>query len=297
MPPQPYLPPERAMGQPPSEELVKRRATLDSRTVRRRPDVTVSAALWSGVHTLECRSNQAESTIVYFHGGGYRLGTARAWTGLGQRLAAVCKARVLLVDYRLAPEHPFPAPLHDAVAVLASVLADRSEPVVAAGDSAGGGLAAAAVAAIVRTRGAVPEGLVSLSGWLDLTITSPAYEANAELDAYFSKASAQEAAATYLQGWDPRDPGASPLFAEIAGFPPTLLCASTAEVLLDDTLAFADRLARAHVPVRTILSPGLPHAWPAIDPESGVTSAVLTDIATFMAGLAHRSSRNQPTEE
>jgi monoterpene epsilon-lactone hydrolase len=287
------LPAERGLGQLPTSELTQRRTLLESRAVPQRAGIEVSTLRIAGVGVVECLPERPESTFVYLHGGGFRLGSARAWTGLGLRLAAECRARVLIADYRLAPEDPFPAALRDVIAVLAEVLTDRRLPVIVGGDSAGGGLAAAAVAAFAGSDQAAPDGLVCLSGWFDLTVTSPSYLANAELDAYFSRFSAQEAAASYLQGWEARDPWASPLFGELAGFPPVLLFASTAEVLLEDTLSFSARLARAHVPVRTVLEPGRAHAWPVIQPDSRDTTAVLAAIEAFSAGLASRSV--QPT--
>jgi monoterpene epsilon-lactone hydrolase len=192
---------------------------------------------------------------------------------------------VFLVDYRLAPEHPFPAAIRDCAAAVASLLQKRAGRVVLAGDSAGGGLAAAVTSAFVRAGRGTPDGLICLSGWLDLTVTAQSYETNAQSDRYFSRAAAQDAAASYLQGWRADDPLASPIFAEPEAFPPTLLVASTSEVLLDDAITFAARLARADVPVRTVFCPGLPHAWPAIDADSAATTRVLMEISAFNAGL------------
>jgi acetyl esterase/lipase len=257
--------------------------------VARRPaselaGVTTQPMRVGDVDVICCEADSASRTVVYLHGGGFRLGTAQAWTGLGNRIAQSCRARVLLVDYRLAPEYPFPAGLHDVLAVLEHA-AREGDPFVVAGDSAGGGLAAASVAACVQAGSVVPAGLVCISGWFDLTVTASTYRSKADSDVYFSRPAAEEASGAYLQGWDARDPVASPLFADVAGFPPTLLCASSSEVLLDDTLAFTARLAEADVAVRTVIRPGLPHAWTAVDAQSDATTSTLADIETFMVGL------------
>ena len=188
-----------------------------------------------------------------------------------------------MVDYRLAPEHPFPAALHDAVGVVVELARHEPEGVVVAGDSAGGGLAAAVVAAAVGSGRPVPAALVALSPWLDLACTAGTFTSRAESDQLFSLASASAAAELYLQGHDPADPLVSPLWADLASFPPTLVLASEAEVLLDDALALVAGLARAGRVVEAHLVPDLPHVWPTLLPDHPESVRALAVIARFLS--------------
>ena len=272
------LPPLRP-GTLASAALVERRRTAIAGMPSDPPPgaaVAIGEVDYGGIGCIVCEPAAPRLTIIHFHGGGYRMGAARGWVPFAARLADQTRARVVVPDYRLAPEHPFPAALHDAVSVHAA-LADT--PIVLSGDSAGGGLAAA-LASLVR-----PRGVVLLSPWLDLTVTAGSFVSRAGSDALFSKASAQEAASQYLQGHSAEDPLASPLFADPSGFPPTLLFASADESLLDDTMGFAARLAEARVPVETHIVPGMPHVWPVIAPQSPKSALVFEVIARFVGGI------------
>jgi monoterpene epsilon-lactone hydrolase len=249
------------------------------------PGIEVVAMTLGGVSCVVCQPARPIATLVYFHGGGYRLGSARWSTGFGSRLAAAANARLVLVDYGLAPEDPFPAALHDATAVLDASRSHWPFPIVAGGDSAGGGLATALTVAARQAGVAPPDGLVLLSPWLDLTVSAGSYESRATADLLFSRAQAKEAALLYLQGWDPRDPLVSPIFADLAGFPPVLLFASAAEVLLDDSLTFVERLAHADTRVEVHVVVGAPHVWPTTSPELPESAAALRSIAVFLASL------------
>jgi acetyl esterase/lipase len=189
--------------------------------------------------------------------------------------------RVVLVDYRLAPEFPFPAALRDAVAVYDAVRADGGT-VHVGGDSAGGGLAAAVAVACLQHGVAVPAGLVLISPWLDLTQTAGTFASRAETDVMFSKTSGDEAAGLYLQGLDPRDPLASPQFADVTGFPPTQLFAGGQETLLDDSLEFAARLARAGGAVELVVAPDQQHVYPYLAPDTAAGRAAHTAIVRFL---------------
>ena len=126
------------------------------------------------VQAFVCEPDEPTSTFLYLHGGGYRLGEAAGWIPFAARLATATSARVVLVDYKLAPEHPFPAAIHDVVAAYDDVRA-QGLPVVVGGDSAGGGLAAALAVACVESGVEVPAGLVLLSPWLDLTVRAATF--------------------------------------------------------------------------------------------------------------------------
>jgi len=275
--------PEQRPGREAPPDLLERRALVgggdDHQVVA--DGVTAEDTDVGGVACVVCSPASPARTLLYFHGGGYRLGTARGWCTFGSKLAAASAARVVLVDYSLAPEHPFPAALRDAITVYDAVYADGSA-VYAGGDSAGGGLAAALAVACLQRGVAVPKGLVLISPWLDLTQTAATFESRAETDLLFSKESADTAADAYLQGHDPRDPLASPQFADVAGFPPTQLFAGGAETLLDDSLEFAARVARAGGAVELVVAPDQQHVYPYLAPDSDAGRAAYAAIVRFL---------------
>ncbi|MEW2355714.1 alpha/beta hydrolase fold domain-containing protein [Spirillospora sp. NPDC029432] len=277
------LPEQRRSTVPTPDDLAALRAAAGAAAPPEIPGVEVTGVRYGDVPCVVCAPPRPRGVLTYFHGGGYRLGSAALFAPFAARLAAATNSRVVAVDYRLAPEHPFPAALHDAMTVHERVLAEGGPPPAAVGDSAGGGLAAALVAACPRARVAVPRALVLASAWLDLRCTAGSYGSRAASDRLFSHAAARQAAGQYLQGHDPADPLASPLLADLAGFPPTLLLASTDEVLLDDTLTMASALARARVRTALDIQRGVPHAWPSVHPDRPESAAALETIARFLA--------------
>ncbi|MBL7500148.1 alpha/beta hydrolase [Frankia sp. CNm7] len=249
------------------------------------PGIAIENTAYAGVPCVVCAPPEPRDVLVYFHGGGYRLGSAAQFTPFAARLAGAARARVVVVDYRLAPEHPYPAALHDAAKVYGHLLAESGTPPVAVGDSAGGGLAASLVTACVRAGIAVPRGLVLLSAWLDLRCAAASYRSRSATDQLFSLEAARQAAEQYLQGHAADDPLASPLLADVATFPPSLLFASSDEVLLDDTMTMAAALAQARVPVATSVIPGVPHTWPSVAPHHPASAAALDVAARFVDRL------------
>jgi len=251
--------------------------------------VRVIAADLGGVGCVVAEPAAPHANIVWFHGGGYRLGSAEGSKVFASRLASIASVRIVMVDYRLAPEHPYPAAVVDATRVYDAVLADpgwNTVPTFAAGDSAGGGLALA-LAVAARDAGApVPAGLVLLSPWADLRNQAASYEANAATDPLFSLDSATGATEMYLQGHDATDPYVSPVLADPTGLPPALIIASTDESLRDDSLAVASLLGRARIAVQLQLVPDTQHVWPTLFPDHPATLPALEDIATFVARVA-----------
>ncbi len=226
----------------------------------------------------------ARATVLHFHGGGYRMGCPESMGPYAADLARRCEVEVICPAYRLAPEDPFPAGLTDGARVIEALCATEGPPLVLSGDSAGGGLAAS-LAPICVEQGVPLAGLVLHSPWLDLTVSSSSYDANGETDPLFSRASASDASALYLQGHDPRDPLASPLFAELSGFPPTLLTVGTGEVLLDDSVNFHARLEEAGIPASLVRIEGMEHV--AVTRDRALTGAAEAFQATveFTTGL------------
>jgi len=201
--------------------------------------------------------------IVYLHGGGYATGTIGSARSLSSHLARATRSRVLAVDYRLAPEHPFPAAVDDAVAAYRFALSTGDVTVALCGDSSGGGLALGTAIALRGLGEPAPATVVCLSPWTDLTLSGTSLHANRDSDPMVSAKSLGLMADAYLGGSDPRSPMASPLFADLVGLPPILVQVGTGELLLDDATRFAERAEAAGVDVTLELWPDVFHVWHA----------------------------------
>lgn len=274
---------------PPPADIVEQRARIDE-AMAQLPlaDGTVAEPfVRNGVPGIECRPVELADDapiLLYFHGGGFRIASALAYRSYGSHLAAMMGARVLLVDYRLAPEHKFPRAVDDCFAVWESLLAEGIDTgrIVIAGDSAGGGLAAS-VTMHALADGVLPAGVICCSPWVDLTVTAATYESNAESDKLFSRTSAEEAAPAYLGGADPKHPIASPLFGDWSGAPPLLILVGDVEVLLDDSRALAEVASGAGVDVTLSIYPEMPHIWTMSYPAFPEAVEGVTEMAEFVA--------------
>lgn len=220
--------------------------------------------------------------VLYFHGGGYCIGSIGSHRGIGGRLALASGCQVVTLDYRLAPEHPFPAAVDDATAAYRELLALGTGPdgIAVAGDSAGGGLTIATLLALRGEGSPLPAAAVCLSPWLDLTQSSPAYDRLADLDPMVSKEGLDLMADAYAGDRDRRSELISPLFAEdLGGLPPTMIEVGSSEVLLDDSIVFADRLEAAGVEVALTVWPEMIHVFQMfgelLDPEAGKSIAAI----------------------
>jgi acetyl esterase/lipase len=205
----------------------------------------------------------AERVVLYLHGGAYVLGSSRAYREMTSRVARASGARTLVVDYRLAPESPFPGPIEDATEAYRWLLAQGIAPssIVIVGDSAGGGLTLATLVAL-RTAGVpLPAGVVCISPWVDLECTGGTMETKADVDPLCTKKSLLEEAALYLNGASPRHPLASPLYADLRGLPPLLIQVGTEETLLDDAYRLNDRARSSGIDVRLDVFDAMPHVW------------------------------------
>jgi monoterpene epsilon-lactone hydrolase len=221
------------------------------------------------------------------HGGGYQLGSLRSHGPLAARLGRATGRRVFLPEYRLAPEHPFPAAVDDAFTAWRWLVTDGGvDPtaVVAAGDSAGGGLALTLLQTLRDVGQALPAGVVLISPFLDLTASGASLAERAELDPIFTSDAIRRFAAAYLDGADAHNPAASPLLGSQAGLPPLLIQVGGAEVLLSDSERLARVAADAGVAVTLHVADGLPHVYQgALDtPE---TDAAIDQIAEFTRQL------------
>ena len=233
-----------------------------------------------------------DSDIVYFHGGGFRLGSARGWAAFNSHLALRAKARVLSVDYRLAPENPFPAALSDARAAYEWLLASGADPrrIAVGGDSAGGGLAASLLVDLKQRGIASPGCAFLLSPWADLRVVTGSYESRAGTDQLFSRQSANDGAALYLADHPAEDPLVSPVLAEWAGQPPLLIQVSDAEVLFDDAANLAKAAAGAGVPVTHEVFSNVQHVWQLDYPGRAEAVSAVDQIADFVAKNASGAS-------
>ena len=276
---------------PPPADIVEQRTRIDEAMAQLplAEGTVTQPFVRSGVPGIECRPVEMADDapiLLYFHGGGFRIASALAYRSYGSHLAAVLGARVLLVDYRLAPEHKFPKAVDDCFAVWESLLAEGIDTgrIVIAGDSAGGGLAAS-VTMHALADGVLPAGVICCSPWVDLTITADTYDTNAESDKLFSRTSAEEAAPAYLGGADPMNPIASPLFGDWNGAPPLLILVGDAEVLLDDSRKLADVAKAAGVDVTLSVYPEMPHIWTMSYPAFPEAVEGVTEMAEFVASV------------
>ncbi|MFK4116981.1 MULTISPECIES: alpha/beta hydrolase [Streptomyces] len=235
-----------AVGRPATEGVVTRRTVLGGR-----PALELDPADASG-----------RGRMLYLHGGGYVVGSPDTHAGLVGELARRAGLRAVSVDYRTAPEHPFPAAVDDGLAAYRELLADTDpRDLVLAGDSAGGGLSIATLLAARDTGLPQPAAVVLFSPWVDLTLTGGSIRAKKDADPLFVEADLRDYADLYLGTTDPAHPLASPLFADLAGLPPLLVQVGANEVLLDDAVRLAGRAGADDVEVTLEVGPGLPHVF------------------------------------
>ena len=201
--------------------------------------------------------------VLYVHGGGYVFGSILSHRHLVAEIGRVAGCRTLALDYRLAPEHPFPAPVEDTLAAYRFLLSSGIEPrhITIAGDSAGGGLVVAAMVAIKQAGLNQPACGWAISPWVDMEALGGTFATRADTDPTVSKETILEIAQTYLGGADPRSPLAAPIYADLTGIAPLLIQVGAAEVLLDDALALAGKAGAADVPVRLEVWPEMIHVW------------------------------------
>jgi acetyl esterase/lipase len=246
-------------------------------------DVELVERTLGGVPALEVRVDgaDADGVILYLHGGSYVLGSARTGANLAAPLSRRSGVPAISLDYRLAPEHPFPAGVDDALAAYRE-LVEGGQNVVIAGDSAGGGLALATLVAARAEGLAQPAGVVLLSPWTDVSLKSPSMDSRDEDDPLFSRANMAESAELYLNGADPANELASPVFADLRGLPPLLVQVGTAEILLDDSLRLVARAAEQDVDVSLDVIAGAPHVFQYFAGFLSEADEALDRAATFV---------------
>ena len=229
-------------------------------------DVLVTEVNAGGVpaHWLAAPGADAGRVLLFLHGGGFEFGSVRSDGELAARLGRASGMRVLFPEYRLAPEHPFPAAINDVLAAwrwLRSGQALGARSIAVAGDSAGGGLAVALLVATRDAGEALPAAAVLMSPTVDLTSSGASMKERADQDPISTPAMLRQFASDYLAGADPETPLASPLFAQLAGLPPLLVQVGTADLLLSDSERLAAAAAEAGVDVTLEIGEGLPHVY------------------------------------
>jgi acetyl esterase/lipase len=257
---------------PPAEDtsVAGQRAAFDSRFKNRElgAGVTVRPTTLGGVPAIDVAVEGADGdgVILYVHGGGYVVGSANTGTFLAAALARRVGVRAVSLDYRLAPENPFPAGVDDAYAAYRGLLdsGTRADDIVLAGDSAGGGLVLAVLLSARRDGVPLPAGAVLFSPWTDLSLSGASIDERVELDPIFDRAQMQSYADQYLAGHDPLDALVSPVFADLTGLPPLLIQVGTYEVLLDDSVRLAARAAESEVDVQLEVVAGVPHVFQSL---------------------------------
>jgi len=235
---------------------------------------------------VEPEGQSRPGTILYFHGGSFILGSPQTAMGLTAGLVNRTGYRAISLDYRLAPEHPFPAAIQDGVAAYRSLLEDglSAGSIVFAGDSAGGGLTVTTTLAARDAGLPVPAALVAFSPGLDHTRSGASMQSKEELDPFFTREGMGRTGALYLAGQDPHQPLTAPaVYAGLSGFPPMLLQVGTNEMLLDDSVRLAERAREADVDVILDVTAGVPHVFQAFIGQIDEADHALARAALFIS--------------
>ncbi len=260
-------------------------------------DVTVTAAALGGVPTAEITIDGIEPrhVVLYFHGGVYVLGDAFQAADLASQVGRRTRAKVISVDYRLAPEHPYPAAVDDALAAYQALLRNGTAPsgIAFAGESAGGGLA---VATLVNARDhglPLPAAAFVMSPYADLTLAGTTMETKREADPLMSRENLRSRVTDYTSGQDSALGLISPIFADLSGLPPLIIQAGTHEVLLDDAVRLARQAATADVEVTLDITPRVPHVFQTFYPILDAAAAALDRAGQFLS--AHLAGAERVT--
>src|SRR6266849_293168 len=252
-----------------------------------RGDVTFEADTLGGVpglwvHPADWRSGEA---IVHLHGGWFNFGSAKAYRHLVGHIAARAGARAFIPDYRLAPEHPFPAATDDVLACYRGLAGSGVRRIALTGDSAGGNLALVLASRV--TGEAVPTnatlvGVAVLSPVTDLTLSSATYDTRADADPFFTRPQVAALVHSYLGNADAKHPLASPLHGQLTGMPPVRIHVGDDEVLLGDSLRYAERAVAASVDARLDVWMGMPHGFPANIGRLKAAAQALDAVGAFL---------------
>jgi monoterpene epsilon-lactone hydrolase len=258
-------------------------------------EVTVTPAALGGVPTAEITVDGTEPrhVILYFHAGVYVLGDAFQSAGLAAQVARRTRATAISVDYRLAPEHPYPAAVDDALAAYQALLDNGTAPadIVFAGESAGGGLA---IATLVNARDhglPLPAAALVMSPYADLTLAGTSMDTKREADPLLSREALHARVPDYTSGHDPALGLISPIFADLSGLPPLIIQVGSHEVLLDDAVRLARQAATADVEVTLDITPQVPHVFQAYYPILDEAAAALDRAGQLLSAHLDAAAR------
>jgi epsilon-lactone hydrolase len=270
-----------------SVEAARWQLRLADRLIPHPPRGTETIAIDAGgvpAERVATPASRHDRHILYLHGGGYVAGWAGLCRDLTWRLATLCRVRVFGVNYRPAPEHPFPAALDDAVAAYRWLLAQGADPkrIALVGDSAGGGLVLATMLRLRDEGVELPAAAVVVSPWTDLALTGQSLHLNALIDPLIPVELAPRVVDLCLAGANPRNPYASPLYGDPTGLPPTLILVGSDEVLRDDAVRMADRMRAAGCHVEIEIWPHMWHVWYMCTRAMPEAKAAIARIAAFV---------------
>jgi epsilon-lactone hydrolase len=249
----------------PDTTVGQMRGAMEKVAERVAKDVTCEPVSAGGVPAewIAAPGAAPDRVILYLHGGGYVMGSINTHRAMVARISRAAQAKALALDYRLAPEHPFPAAVEDATAAYRWLLAQGYKPakIVIAGDSAGGGLTLATLLALRDAQTPMPAAAVPISAWSDMEGTGASIKTRASRDPMVANGPLFDMAKTYLGNGDPKNPLASPLHGDYRGLPPMLMQVGDAEILLDDSTRVAEKAKAAGVKVDLEVWPEMVHVW------------------------------------
>jgi len=273
---------------PEGASLAEMRAGLDSMggMFPRLDDVSSKAVDVNGVdgEWFDPAGGETDRVLLYLHGGGYLIGSVESHRAMIERITKATGARVLAVNYRLAPEHPYPAAVDDGVAAYRWLLAQdyAADRISIAGDSAGGGLTIAVLVALRDAGESMPGCAVPISPWTDMECSGDSITSRAAVDPMVQKEILLEMGGAYLNGADPKDPLASPLNADFRGLPPLLIQVGDAEVLLDDSTRLEDKMKAAGVDVTVEVWDEMVHVWHLFAPMLDKGQEAIDGLGAFV---------------
>jgi len=281
-----------------SDDIAQRRRDIDARGLAYAlaADVTLEPVTANGVKSEWTTTPDADRSraVLYLHGGGYVIGSLDSHRHLCAEIGRAARARSLAIDYRLAPEHPFPAAVDDSLAAYRFLLASgvAAGGITIAGDSAGGGLVVAAMLAIRDAGLPQPACGWAISPWVDMEAIGDSMTGKAAADPTVQKAGILDMARQYLNGADPRSPLAAPIYADLHGLAPLLIQVGAAETLLDDAIRLAQVAGAADVAVDLQVWPEMIHVWHIYHPELAAGRRAIAAGGDFARVMTSRGSRS-----
>ena len=281
-----------------SDDTAQRRRDIDARGLAYAlaADVTLEPVTANGVKSEWTTTPDADRSraVLYLHGGGYVIGSLDSHRHLCAEIGRAARARSLAIDYRLAPEHPFPAAVDDSLAAYRFLLASgvAAGGITIAGDSAGGGLVVAAMLAIRDAGLPQPACGWAISPWVDMEAIGDSMTGKAAADPTVQKAGILDMARQYLNGADPRSPLAAPIYADLHGLAPLLIQVGAAETLLDDAIRLAQVAGAADVAVDLQVWPEMIHVWHIYHPELAAGRRAIAAGGDFARVMTSRGSRS-----